>query len=854
MAHIIFLLILSLSFPIYAQDKQPTPTAPDSTQTVKTDSTKAEPKAEKKDKKKTIEDLTKSSRAFKGLFTVYQDTTTGDLQLLIKENQIGKEYIYFTQTLDGVLAAGHFRGYFRDNRVFSIQKYFDRIEIVSENTSYYFNPENALSKAEQANISPSILVSEKIEAYDDSTQTYLIKADNIFLSETLHRVNHTQSSKGFSLGKLSKAKTKTKAIKNYPKNTDLIIDYTYENPTPKGGGAGITDARNVTITLRHSLIEMPQNDYQPRYDDPRVGYFTTRVTDLTSTSVTPYRDLVHRWHLKKKDPNAKLSEPVKPITWWIENTTPKELRGTIKKAALNWNIAFEAAGFKNAVEVKEQPDDADWDAGDIRYNVLRWTSSPSPPFGGYGPRFFNPRTGEILGADIMLEFIFISYRLQQGHLFESAALNIDNAFDTENPHHCSLGQGLHESNLFGLQALRASGASKLKMDNLLKDSIHFLILHEIGHTLGLNHNMKASQFQNLENLHNKSQTSKVGLIGSVMDYPSVNFALPNQKQGEFYTTRPGPYDLWAIEFGYSQAAKSDKAEQERLEKILARSTEPALMFGNDADDMRSPSRGIDPRVMIFDLSGDAIGQSIERMELVNSVMNKVQQKYNTPGNTYQELQDAYLILTGQQQTAGTVISRYIGGVYMDRAVVGQPGATLPLKPVALADQKRAMDALNKYIFAPNAYDTPSGLYNHLQQQRRGFSYTDDPKIHNRILNIHRSILGHLLHSRVQTRILDSALYGNEYALADMMSDLTDAVFKADAETAVNSFRQNLQVEYVQRLAKILTTNTYGYPSQSIALHNLKNIETTLKNKKTTDASTEAHTGYVLHLIEQATDD
>lgn len=856
MSRLTLILILGLTLPIYAQDKQPKPAATDSVAVAKPDSTASkETKKEKEDKKKTIDDLTKSSRAFKGLFTVYQDTTTGDLQLLIKESQIGKEYIYFTQTLDGVLAAGHFRGHFRDNRVFSIQKHFDRIEIVSENTRYYFDPKNPLSKAARANISPSILVSAKIEVHDDSTQTYLIKANGIFHSEALHRVNRTQSSKGFALGKLSKDKTKTRAIKNYPKNTDLVVAYTYENPNPKGGGAGITDARNVTITLRHTLIEMPKNDYQPRFDDPRVGYFTTRVTDLTSTSATPYRDLVHRWHLKKKDPKAKLSEPVKPITWWIENTTPKELRGTIKKAALNWNIAFEAAGFKNAVQVKEQPDDATWDAGDIRYNVLRWTSSPQPPFGGYGPSFVNPRTGEIIGADIMLEFAFITSRLTQGHLFEKAALHLDTQFDTQDPLTCSLGHALHESGLFGIQALRVAGASKLQMDDLLKDSLHYLILHEIGHTLGLNHNMKASQMQSLANLHDKSSTSKLGLTGSVMDYPSINFALPNQKQGEYYTTRPGPYDLWAIEFGYSPAAKNNKTEQDRLEKILARSTEPELMFGNDADDMRSANRGIDPRVMIYDLSDDAIGQAIGRIELVNHIMNQVQSKYNTQGKTYQELQDAYLILTGQQRIAGTIISRYIGGVYMDRAVIGQPGATQPLIPVALADQKRAMDALTKHIFAPNAYDTPNGLYNHLQQQRRGFSNTDAPKIHDRILNIHKSILGYLLHRRVQTRILDSALYGNEYALANMMTDLTNAVFKSDIDGTVNSFRQNLQIEYVQSLAKIITPdNDHIYASRAIALNKLKSIETQLKDKKTTDASTQAHTGYILHLIEQATDD
>ena len=844
-------LIFGIAFSVQAQEKQPA----DSTKVAKRDAAKTQKReTPKKDTpKKTIADLTKSSRKYPGLFTVYEDTTTGALQLQIRESQIGKEYIYFTHTVNAPVSAGTYRGNYRGSSVLSIQKHFDKIEIISENTAYYFDPQNALSRAAEANISPSILVSEKIAARNDSTGNILIKADGIFLTEALHRVNRTQNRKNFSLGKLSKIKTKCLSIKNYPKNTDFIIAYTYENPNPKGGGDGITDARNVTITLQHTLIEMPKNDYQPRFDDPRVGYFSTQVTDLTSKSATPYRDLIHRWHLKKKDPKAKYSEPAVPITYWIENTTPKELRPTIKKAAIAWNIAFEAAGFKNAVQIKQQPDDADWEAGDIRYNVLRWTSSPNPPFGGYGPSFVNPRTGQILGADVMLEFAFLTNSLRYDKLFDNATPNAD----SDIPQYCSLGHELHASNLFGTQALRVSGASKIEVDALLKDSVYYLILHEIGHTLGLNHNMKSSQLHTPAQLHDKSRTGKLGLTGSVMDYPGVNLALPGKKQGHYYTTRPGPYDIWAIEFGYSPGRDNVKDEQKRLEKILARSTEPELMFGNDADDMRSSNRGIDPRVMIYDLSSDAIAHATGRIELVNDVKNKILAKYDKPGNTYHELRSAYLILSAQHRNAATVLSRYIGGIYVDRAVIGQPGATRPFTPVALTDQKRAMDALAKYVLSPKAFDMPPGLYNHLQKQRRGFGFSrapEDPKIHDRIIGIQQRVFSHLLHPTVQARLLDTALYGNEYALSDMMSDLTDAVFAADAEGTVNSFRQNLQAEYVNQLINIIDPESKRiYASRAIALHNLKAIQSMLKTKKTTDASTEAHTGYILHRIEQALD-
>ena len=232
--------------------------------------------------------------------------------------------------------------------------------------------------------------------------------DGLFLAETFYQIAplpnpDKKPHKVFSLGSLSKDKSKIRSIKNYPKNTDIIVEYVYENSKPfVQGSPAVTDPRNVSVVVQHTILRAPENPIEPRSDDPRVGYFGHQITDLSSTDVTPYRDLIKRWRLEKKDPKAKLSEPVKPIVYWLENTTPVELREIIRDAALTWNEAFEQAGFKNAIEIKIQPDDADWDAGDIRYNVIRWVSSPNPFYGGYGPSFHDPRSGEILGADIML--------------------------------------------------------------------------------------------------------------------------------------------------------------------------------------------------------------------------------------------------------------------------------------------------------------------------------------------------------------------------------------------------------------------------------------------------------------------
>jgi len=796
---------------------------------------KAKPTPKKKKKKdKTIEDLVKKSTKIAGLFTLYQDKKTGSLQMLISKDQLDKEYIYFSQIANGVLDAGRFRGAYQGSKVFKIKKYFNKIEFVTQNTSFYFDPKNALYRSRKANVSEGTMASIKISAHDKKKGLYLIKADGLFLSETFSQIKppsipSPRARFAFSLGRLDKGKTKINSIRNYPENTNLEIEYAYsKGSTINGGSNAVSDGRNVSIKVFHSLIAMPNNNYKPRFDDPRVGYFTTQVNDQTATGSVPYRDLIHRWNLQKKNPNAAISEPVKPITWWLENSTPVQWRETIKQGVLEWNKAFEKAGFRNAVVVKVQPDDAKWDAGDIRYNVLRWTSSPRPPFGGYGPSFVNPRTGEILGADIMLEYVHFTNRVMYDKLFNLASLQPEfdgSKFLKENQVYCSEGHVMHENTLFGKAVLAASGASALELKRLKKEAMLALVMHEVGHTMGLNHNMKASQRFSPEQLADADFIKGKALTGSVMDYAGINLTRDRRKQGQYYDTSVGPYDIWAIQYGYTPFRS--KVEEMQL---LNQSTKPELIFGNDADDMRAPGKAIDPRVMIGDLSNDQIRYSVDRIELINSMMANVKAKFTKRGKTYQELRRAYFILSGQRANATGIISRFVGGVYVDRAMAGQPGGTKPYTPVSLRDQKRAMNALSKYVFAPDAFAAPTKLYNYLALRRRGFNFfrgPEDPKIHNQVLTYQRNVLRHILHRNTLQRISDSALYGNKYSLSMFMTDLNNAVFKADILGNVNSFRQNLQIEYTNNLiaiAKKGKTNRYSNIARSLALYNLMKIK------------------------------
>ncbi len=807
-----------------------------------------------------FEQAIEKSIAYEGLFTIYQDTTSGSVKLAIQEDQIGREFIYFGMTQDGVLEAGHFRGRFQDNKIIKINRYFDRIEFVHVNTRYHFDEDSPLSRAASANISDAVLHSASIEAEDEENGVFLIDGDGLFLTENLHQIKPSPSMimqpGQFNLGNLSRERSKYAQLRSYPKNTDIIVEYVYESQHASGSVSGaVTDGRAVTIAFQHTLIEMPENDYEPRADDPRVGYFTTQVDDQVSTSATPYRDMIHRWHLVKKDPDAELSEPVEPIVWWIENTTPYEFRETIKEATLAWNEAFEAAGFKNAIQVKVQPDDADWEAGDIRYYVLRWTSSPVPPFGGYGPSFVNPRTGQILGADIMLEWVFFTNRLREEDLFTEGSFSGFAPEATMDPRFCSFGYHMHYNNLFGKNALQLLEAPDEELAEFQKEALSMLVLHELGHTFALNHNMKASTLHSPEDIHNRELAGTIGLTGSVMDYAPVNIAGNRDNQGEYYQTKPGPYDIWAIQYGYTTVPGNPEAEQTKLEEILSRSSEPELVFGNDADDMRAAGQGIDPRVMIGDMSDDPVAYGVERMELVRELKDGLIEKFGKrEGQSYQELRNAYIMLMNQYGTQAGVISRQIGGVYRDRAFIGQEGGGKPFVPVPAGEQKRAMNYLAEYLFAPDAFNTSHEVYNYLQIQRRGFNFmgtNEDPKIHDQVLTMQNTVLNHLLHENTLLRLTDSGTYGNEYSAAEMVGDLTNAVFESDARGNVNTFRQNLQVDYVKRLISIAENDVYDHVAKSAVLYNLQNIRTMNENRGTVNAETRAHAAHIRQLIDKA---
>lgn len=826
----------------------------------------------KKDDTKTIADATKSCKKIDGLFPIYQDTAKGNIFMEVRSDQLDKEFLHFFHVENGSANAGWVKGSYGWESIFKIKKYYDRIEFLEQNLNYYFDPESALANASSANITEPLFHMEKVVAMSASKDTFLISADALFLSESLAQLSYSSPpGKGpknpYKKGGMSKNKSKVQAVKNYPKNTDVIVDLVYENKSPTNFGLStITDARFNTIQVQHNLIELPDNDYQPRYEDPRVGHFVTEVTDQTSTDPTPYRDMIHRWHLVKQNPGAAMSEPVEPITFWMENTTPVEIRPIIKDAVERWNLAFESAGFKNAVVVKQQPDDAEWDAGDLRYNVLRWTAAP---FTGsaWGPSFVNPRTGQILGADIMLDYTFIrgvptetaAYDLDTRTLEEMIEEDVAETMLHPNQHSrhiCQANEGAIHKISMGKTIAKLQDFEAREVKRMERETLIELLLHEVGHTLGLAHNYISSHLWDAEQVHDRKLTEAKGMTSSVMDYNPMNLASDKNKQGNFQSVVPGPYDHWAINYAYSEAASDEQSEKARLEKILSRSTEDQLRFANDADAMFSSSAGIDPRINAWDLSSDAMKYATDRIALCQTAMSNLMERMVDEGDSYQQFRSGYYRLLWDQASQLRSTVRYIGGVEIDRNMHGQNTERPPFTPVSHQQQKRAVDIINRYGFSPAAFSATKDVYTHLQRQRRGWNHwggTEDPKILQQIGSYQRMLLSHIMHPNTLTRLNNSRQYGNAYSVVAMLGDVTSGIFSADLKGTVNPARQNLQQTYVDGLISGLSKGSYDQITKSAIFHQLEAIHSMIKKNKGKQLETKAHRSFLRHKIDQALD-
>lgn len=740
------------------------------------------------DEPKTIESFIEENELeeIDGFMHIWVDKEKDDHFLQLNIADLNKEFIYFTYILDAPQASGNFGGALSDGSILEFRKFKKDIGLYKKNTRFIYDQASKISQSKLRNIQEAFIGRFKVEVHEKETSNYLIKVNSLFLSEMLTAISPNIPPEymeyvDLNVGKIDKSKTFVDKIKNYTKNTTIDVVYGFFNPKPKNSPVdAVADKRYTFGKVRHLFVEMPDDNFEPRIADQRVGYFSEKVTDLSSYNYFPAVDLINKWRLIKKNPNAEISEPINPIIYWVENSTPEEIRPFVIEGIEAWNDAFEKAGFKNAVIAKIQPDDADWDAGDIQYNVVRWSSSPDPQFSGYGPSIANPKTGELIAADIVQEFNAIKYGYRLRKIW---------GYDEEN--------------------------------DPLRQWIASLTMHEVGHTLGLRHNFKASWLYDANDIHNKSITGKAH-ISSVMDYDPINIAPKGVKQGNFFPHGAGFYDIWAIQFGYTP-----NLTESARESLLSKSSQPEYKYGTDGDAMGSPGYGIDPRAKRYDMSSDPIEYSKQRLAILDSKILELPEIFGDDGSTYTELRATFGSFLRERGRFFEGVSRLIGGVYSNRIVNGQQGELTPYEAVAYEDQKRAMELITSELLSNDAFIFDPELLKLLQPEKRpaynpNEDANDDPKLHDTVLGMQENILRHILSPSVMLRLSDSSKYGNKYSPVEVLEDLRNGIFVT--QEIPNSFKRNLQSSYLDGLIGALNNDSYDDISKAAIYSSILDIE------------------------------
>ncbi len=868
-------LILWLAAPMAGQEKM-------------TQEKPTEEKAEKKDK---FAELTKDAEKLSGLFSFYRKKDKVYLEL--SPEQFNKPFICGVTLESGIGEQGLYSTMTLSEFVFVFRRQGDRIHVVQRNLYFRTSEKHPFRKVVERSFSDSIITSAKVEAEHADRKSVLVDLDSLLLIDLPAFSNWLNSAFGTSY-RLDREHSQIVTVKPFSGNVEVEVDYTFRSDRPSASET-LPDPRSLRLRVHYSFAQLPQNNYRPRLADTRVGYFVVAFKDFTDDNRrTAFVRYICRWHLEKSDPKAPISPPKQPIVFWIENTTPHEYRQAIREGILMWNKAFEQAGFSNAIEVREMPDDADWDPADMRFNVIRWMLSHDASF-AVGPSRVNPLTGQILDADIVIEANFVRYIKQEWRLLVNPASARFKLFpdpydvldepawqpNVETLRHfaasssrqfalCEYGAGLARQAALGALALWLQTEQPKTYEppeDYVRAAICELVAHEVGHTLGLRHNFHGSSLLLPDALHNPELTKRIGLSSSVMDYLPVNIAPPGKKQGEYWSSAVGPYDCWAIEYGYIPIPNAETPEDELpiLRKIASRAPQPELAYGTD-EDTWGVGFDLDPTIVRWDLSNDPMEWAKGQLELVQHLLSKLEKKFPRKGEGYWDLRDAFSLLLGHHSYSCFLIARYIGGQFMHRDFPDDPKGRLPFVPVSAEKQRQALALLERYLFAPDAFKFSPSLLNKLAIENWWHWGTDpfsvdrpDYPLHRQILAMQRRALNRLLHPTLMARILDAEVKTDKpFRLSELFDRLTATIWAEvldEKAQPINSVRRNLQRVHLQMLTQLLLDPPSGTPedARTFSRKELTKLQKYVQKALTqiTDATTKAHLEETLARIQRS---
>ncbi len=571
-------------------------------------------------------------------------------------------------------------------------------------------------------------------------------------------------------GNMDSARSFVEEVKAFPENINVEVLATYAlNAAPSGGrgGRGGDEIRrdptqsSITAVLHHSMRQLPENPMQPRVFDPRVGFFTVRFQDFGDDADHQVKSVryITRWRVEKKDPEAEVSDVVKPIVFYVGRGVPEKWRPYVKKGIEMWRPAFEAAGFRDAIVGKMAPDpreDPDWDPEDSRISTIRWL--PSTTENAFGPHVHDPRTGEILEADVRIYHNVL--KLARDWYFTQASPNDERAQKLPLP------------------------------DDLIGELLAYIVAHEVGHSIGFPHNMKASSHYTVEQLRDPDFTKKNGTEASIMDYGRFNYVA---QPGDGATLIPtvGPYDFFAVKWGYGQHKSAEEEKNGLAELVAQQKDNPMLRFGN-ADPSEDPTRQTE------DLGSDALAATELGMKNIDRVADNLVAACGRQGEDYQLLQNMYDQLMAQRTRESVHVTAMVGGFEEVNLYFGD--ADQIYHPIPAEKQRAAI----KFLIDHALHTNPKLIAPEITLRLESSGAPD------RILSSQRTVLSSLMRDGRLARMAEhvertkaSADGEAVYAPEELLADLTQGIWsELDGEAiVVDLYRRNLQRMHVNMLSE-----------------------------------------------------
>ena len=788
-----------------------------------------------------MKDFLRDAKAIPGYFTLHQKDDKIWLEIL--PSQLNKPFFFSYNIPNSVGERGLYGSQMGSSRLVEFKKIGNQIQLIAKNTQFFAQEGTPQAQFVSESFSDSLLSSAAVLTQPNpESKSVLIEANSLLFTDIPGYQTRLDAAFRMPFA-MDTRNTSFSAVKNTDKLTGLEVKVHFSVPrisappiTP--GPAPMTpppratpDPRSLFVSFYYSLMPLPE-PMQTRIADERVGFFTVARTDYTTDlNIKPKTHFLKRWRLEKKDAAAAVSEPKEPIVFWLDKNIPDKYRKSVSEGVLEWNKAFEKAGFKNALVVKQQQATDDFNNMDAKHASVRWFTGADVGF-AIGPSQADPRTGEILDADIGMSDVF-ARGARRAVIEDMGHVHGAHGADGEMCNHAhSSAQELN----YALDLLEARGLEldSPQADALAQAYVKDVMMHEVGHTLGLRHNFRASTVYDLKQIQDPNFTKINGVTSSVMDYNPYNISPKGEKQGEYVMSTLGAYDYWAIEFGYKQFPPGQEAQG--LAQILAKASQPELQFDSDEDAGFGSMGGVDPLVNRFDLGADPLAYYKLRMKLSRELWDRLQNMNLATGDSYERLTRSFRSGFNQLNRVAPLAAKYIGGVHIRRERAGSKKAVF--EPVSAVQQREALALITKDFFGTDSFKFKPEFIARLATDRFERTEADgsmQTSVARLVAGVQKGILDHVYSPAVATRLAEVGMNVNDpketLGLSDVYDSLQNAIWaeaKAGQETSL--MRRNLQREQLRRMADVLVKPAGSWPAdaRSIMRENARQLVATLE--------------------------